>query len=373
MKKILTFFAFIALSTTLIACGSGKHDIFISKYVENDFDNQAIELYNSGSKSVNLSNYDLALYLNGNDWITDPDRVITLEGTIEPKETFVIVNEFAEQKLLDYADFTTKDLIFDGNDVVHLRYKAKNVVDQVHDLGDSNLNFYAEIFVRAERITEGNAKVADLSHDNKEWDAYVPWFYELLGSHPVVHPEAPTLQIDNEIVNPNDAKINQLPGTLEMIDVLHVNDGDTAGFLPIESFKPDGEYLSGAFSSGNRIRYLGINTTEMDHSGGNHEPYAVEATEYMEEMLKFRDKENKAKIYLQFEPGGPVREGYGRVLAYVWADGLLTNYEQVLKGYSLSTANKTSNKAYDANNIYLFRWLNRAQEYAEANRLGLHS
>lgn len=361
MKKAIIGLFLVVSTIVLVACGGSKSSIIISKYIQNDidfYDNQAIELYNVSKGTINLRKYSFNIYSNGEDDINSPDYEVQLTGEIKSKETFLIVHSGASEELLELADLVSKDLVFDGNDVIHLRH-GKKVIDLVHDLGDRTDNFKDEIYVRKDTITKGNRTIEMGGHKNSEWDFYIPNFYKVIGSHPVLHPEVPKFRENTAIINPDAPEKDQYPETVLTGGVIGINDGDTASFLP-------------DYSGDARVRFLGINTPELDHSGGKHEKWAPEARDSLQEMLKWQESE-KAVIYLQFEASGK-NDNYGRTLAYVWSDGLFTNYEQVLKGFTrVSGANKASSKAYDDQGIYLFRWLHRAENYARDNRLGLWS
>lgn len=363
MKKNIIGITLFFMILFLVSCTS-KSNIIISKYIQNDinyYKNQAIELYNGTKKTVDLSKHQLLIYSNGNDFIDDPDFVINLTGKIEAGKTFVVVNNDASKELLDKADMVSEDLEFDGNDVIHLK-RGKKILDLVHDLGDRTDNFKDEIYVRKDNITNGNSEVSMGSHKNSEWDFYIPNKYDIIGSHPVIHPDKPLFRENNEIINPNSPVKDQFAETFLTGGVTYTNDGDTAHFLP-------------TFVNDARVRFLGINTPELDHNFGKHDKWAPEAHDNLDRMLKFGDykTDTDAVIYLQFESTGRT-DTYGRTLAYVWSDGVFTNYEQVYEGYSrVSGANKATNKAYDANGIYLFRWLNRAEEHARINKLRLWS
>ena len=66
---------------------------FISEYVDHWFLTNAIELFNPTSNSIDLSDYSLQMYSNGNPFITDE---LQLNGLLEPFDTWVIVNGSTE-------------------------------------------------------------------------------------------------------------------------------------------------------------------------------------------------------------------------------------------------------------------------------------
>ena len=84
MKKIssLVFTAFIISGINAQNCT----ELFISEYVEGNFNNKAIELYNPTNEAIDLSKYSLSRWSNGS---TTPLNTI-LSGTIDAKDAFVI-------------------------------------------------------------------------------------------------------------------------------------------------------------------------------------------------------------------------------------------------------------------------------------------
>ena len=87
-------------------------------------------------------------------------------------------------------------------------------------------------------------------------------------------------------------------------------DGDTAHFLI------DGKDKT--------VRFLAINAPEYTKE---KEPYGKEASEYVCDVLT-----NAKKIQLEFDDGSDETDKYGRVLAWVYADGKLVQRELVKQG-----------------------------------------
>jgi micrococcal nuclease len=78
--------------------------------------------------------------------------------------------------------------------------------------------------------------------------------------------------------------------------------------------------------SGDRVRYLGIDTPETVHPDKPVECYGPEATERNKELV-----EGKMVSLLQ---DGPDRDGYDRLLRYVFIDGTFVNGDLVWRGYA---------------------------------------
>jgi len=73
-------------------------------------------------------------------------------------------------------------------------------------------------------------------------------------------------------------------------------------------------------SSGEQLRYIGINTPERDR------PFYVEATIFNRQLVEGKD------VLLEFDT--VPRDQYGRLLAYVWVGGRMVNLELALAGYA---------------------------------------
>ena len=77
--------------------------------------------------------------------------------------------------------------------------------------------------------------------------------------------------------------------------------------------------------NGSKVRYLGVDTPEMDHETGRHECYAREAYERNKAMVLGR------RVVLAYE--APIRDEHGRLLAYVSSpEGISVNAELIREG-----------------------------------------
>lgn len=108
-------------------------------------------------------------------------------------------------------------------------------------------------------------------------------------------------------------KTNPLGGCIK-VELLYVVDGDTAVFLV------DGDKET--------VRFFIIDTPELRPS---QQPYAIEAKLYLEEL--FLDAK---EIILQSDIYDDLRDNTEskRLLAWVWVDGKLANYQLVQAGYA---------------------------------------
>jgi predicted extracellular nuclease len=74
--------------SSLMVFNVAAQDVLISEYIEGSSNNKAIELYNPSSTAIDLSNYVLSFYFNGN---TAATTNIALNGNIAANSTFVIM------------------------------------------------------------------------------------------------------------------------------------------------------------------------------------------------------------------------------------------------------------------------------------------
>lgn len=102
-------------------------------------------------------------------------------------------------------------------------------------------------------------------------------------------------------------------GALEKARIERVVDGDTIHL-----------------TDGRRVRFVGIDTPELDHKNGQHEPFAVEATEFVRSLLG-------GVVYI--EPAKNDRDRYGRYLYYLFDKDRISVTGQLLSkglGYRIA-------------------------------------
>lgn len=87
MKKALLFIS-LALVTSF---SMAQTDLFFSEYCEGSGNNKGVEIYNPTDAAIDLSDYWVVRYSNGNSTFAE-GGVTQLEGVLEPYETHVLVN-----------------------------------------------------------------------------------------------------------------------------------------------------------------------------------------------------------------------------------------------------------------------------------------
>ena len=323
-----------------------ENTLFISKYIESGISylgglNQAIEIYNPLDVPVNLSDYSIKVFLGGALTATS---VINLSGTLAPNDTYLVVRAGATSSLLSLADLVAEGLNFDGNDTVQLVYKTGTYIDTIYQLSNSVKSFSDEVFIRAIEVRKGT-RIFNIN----EWDAYVPWYYDEVGTHPVIKPTEMIMDM-SLLANP----FGDPHGSLIQVYYSYQSDGDTVAFTP-------------GFTGDARVRFLGVDTPETYPIV---EPWGQEAKDFT--YGKIMAAENSGGLfYLQSDPYHGHKETYGRTLAYVWIDGKMQNVELVRYGFSRNELASGSSLVFS--NRYIYRWFQDAEREAIANRRGIWS
>jgi len=196
------------------------NDLFISEYLDWDGGtNKAIELFNGTDAAISLDGV-YSLRVNSNDnttWGSD----ISLTGTIQPGETFVIANA-SESAITSLADQTTGSLSPNGDDAIGL-FKDGTLIDIFGVFGeDPGTGWTIEGGNTADATVIRNASVVAPYVDNS--DTYPKWnpnewtsmddTTTHLGSHTINYPQIPVQD-------------SELPGSLLISGGTSVNVGET--------------------------------------------------------------------------------------------------------------------------------------------------
>ncbi|TYK66558.1 ExeM/NucH family extracellular endonuclease [Colwellia echini] len=175
---------------SLIALGvcmsfSASAELFISEYVEGGSYNKAIELYNPSNTNVDLSNYKIKLYQNGN---SSANYVINLSGSINQYSTFVIAHQDIDSRAI--VDLSTTNLLHNGDDAIELIYNDQ-VIDSFGRVGEDPGSQWGSgaitskdhSLVRLATISTGDTNSNDEFQPSNEWQAFDKDTLTNLGSH----------------------------------------------------------------------------------------------------------------------------------------------------------------------------------------------
>lgn len=103
-----------------------------------------------------------------------------------------------------------------------------------------------------------------------------------------------------------------------------VQGASTASDSAVVSEVIDGDTIR--LSSGERLRYIGIDTPETKDPRRPKECYGEEASRYNEQLVLGKT--------VQLEKDVSETDKYGRLLRYVWLDGEMVNEKLVKEGYA---------------------------------------
>jgi len=130
MRKI--YLLSISLLSVFTIQAQDCSNIFFSEYVEGSSQNKALEIYNPTNDTIDLSDYVIKRYKNGNGF---PDTELNLSGLLAPFDVVVISNGqtdesyetgFVSTELFNLADingtgvYETSPMFFNGNDALSL-------------------------------------------------------------------------------------------------------------------------------------------------------------------------------------------------------------------------------------------------------------
>ncbi|MBN2829671.1 MAG: chitobiase/beta-hexosaminidase C-terminal domain-containing protein [Candidatus Cloacimonetes bacterium] len=100
-------------------------NLYISEYIEGSSNNKAIEIYNAGTEAVDLGLAEFWRISNDGDWTEGATNAVTLSGTLNPGEVYVICNSSAIAEIQALSDLIgTTICYFNGNDAMGLVYNG---------------------------------------------------------------------------------------------------------------------------------------------------------------------------------------------------------------------------------------------------------
>ncbi len=179
------------LGLCLLLAGSAyaqTTDLLISEYVEGSGDNQALEIYNGTADVVNLGNYALERYANGQTAATS--SVPLPAFNLPAGDVFVLVNSLADPALKAYADLTDPDIVFSGDDALVLTLGGVPV-DSIGRVGEDPGDYWGcadgttqnHSLLRLPGVCSGDIVTDDLFDPCLEWTFEAVDTFTSLGSH----------------------------------------------------------------------------------------------------------------------------------------------------------------------------------------------
>ena len=167
--------------------GDFATDLFFSEYIEGGGFNKFLEIYNGTGETVDLSNYKVETYMNGD---ATTDKVLELTGTLEHGKVLVIYNSQSEISPGSNAIVDNNIANFNGNDAVALMKTSGEYVDIIGHIGEE-VNWSVDgnstkdnTLVRKPGIRSGvTASTAGFPELGTEWIGYPKDTGDYIGSH----------------------------------------------------------------------------------------------------------------------------------------------------------------------------------------------
>ncbi|WP_293119281.1 ExeM/NucH family extracellular endonuclease [Okeania sp. SIO1I7] len=234
---------------------SGITDLFISEYIEGSSNNKAIEIANFTGNTVDLSDYSLEFYFNGN---TSPGTNISLDGnTVADGDVFVIADDGADSAILAEADLTPTNNFFNGDDAVVLR-NGSDIIDVIGQIGvdpgsewsGGGIGTQNETLRRQPSITDGDSDGSNSFDPSVEWEGFPQDTFDGLGSHTIDGgSNGTTLAIAPTDANKAEGDTGTTPFTFTV-----TRSGDTTGATSVDfavtSTEADAGDFGGTLPSG---------------------------------------------------------------------------------------------------------------------------
>ncbi|MBF7071909.1 ExeM/NucH family extracellular endonuclease [Glaciecola sp. MH2013] len=148
--------------------------LIISEYVEGSSFNKILEIANLTGSDVDLSEYSIRVYANGNPAITGESQ---LEGILAANSVFVISNPVADIAGTDVVDMVSSILSFNGDDAVALA-DANGNIDVIGQIGvrtvwgSGDIRTQNDTIRRKLSVTVGDSDGSDEFDPAVEWDGF---------------------------------------------------------------------------------------------------------------------------------------------------------------------------------------------------------
>jgi len=370
-SKFIKLIALSVISTSLFSCGSNgnkepltKNVVISEVYVGNSLIDSCLEIANTGTSSINLTGYQLVLYKDKNNI----DYTYTFKETLEASKTMIFANntfDAASKNIVDYINIGG-DFIY-GRNYIELLDSNGTLIDCVGYKGIQVTYVEKQSLIRLKEFSEGFGTFDSLHFIKVKLgvskylgNIEAPLSVEEIRKGP---------SIDEEYSNYEFCSSDDKPlGGCVNVNLKALGDGDTTQFTYPSEYSRFDDYS-------HRIRYLLINTPEVDHGSSSSivaEPWGKAAQELNNTLLS-----GAKKIIIQSNRNFSLTETYGRVLGYVWysneanttlKDYKLLNFIMVQEGLARFSTYDKYETMYSGDVLY-FDYINYV--YEEAYQKGI--
>lgn len=361
MRKLYVIAAILPL-LVLSSCQKENNNctnsslIFSELITSIEDDERAIEIYNISDKTLDLSKYSIRIYQGNSSF-----KTISLNGSLNGKTTYVVVSSSSPDALKEKANLISDDLYYDASRAITLN-KGNTQLD-ILGIMNYRVDFgsYSDM-VRKESFLKGRKTFVEY-----DYMKYIHSDYSHLGTieYPVSEDElleGPRLS-QEDFDKPFALDDHVGNGGAMRVDLSYGVDGDTTRFNMREDLSSIG------INYNESIRYLTINTPEIDHGYGA-QPWGEAAKQFTNNILA-----NSQSFAISSAKNYTIRETYGRLLAYVWVsdknnpqpeDFTCLNFLIIKEGFSTFNMlnNSRNSETFFYKNIGMCDYMRNAESLA---------
>ncbi len=176
-----------ALALACMAASAAHADLYFSEYIEGSSNNKALEIYNSSTSPVNLSNYKVEMYFNGSN---TAGLTINLTGTVPAQGVFVLANSNSSSAILAVANQTNGSGWYNGDDAIVLK-NGSAIIDAIGQVGvDPGTEWGTGLVSTADNtlrrkasVTNGRTTATSAFDASLEWDGFAIDTVDDLGTY----------------------------------------------------------------------------------------------------------------------------------------------------------------------------------------------
>lgn len=187
MKSKFTSIAMITFAGLASNTAIAAQDLYFSEYIEGSSLNKALEIYNGTDNTIDLGNYSIEIYFNGNP---TPGTTIPLSGMLPNEAVYVVADDGADAAILSVADLTPSASFFNGDDTI-LLLNGTQIIDAIGQLGvDPGATFGTaptatqnQTLRRLETVTDGDPDPNNGFDPANEWLGFNTNDFSDLGSY----------------------------------------------------------------------------------------------------------------------------------------------------------------------------------------------
>jgi hypothetical protein len=253
----------VAVDGTVSLTSSCASELIISEYIEGSSNNKYLEFYNGTGATVNMDDYDVRIYSNGNTSVSSTIHLSS--ANLNDGDTFVLAHSSADDTSM--AD-QTASLGFNGDDAIELYNTATgSSVDIIGKIGEDPGSAWGSgstttqnhTLVRKADITSGDTDGSDNFDPATEWEGYAQDEISYLGSHTMNCGSCSAPTTDAVFDSNSPSSITSISATLSWSNgggdkrIVVLREGSAVTFTPADdtTYTANSSFGAGTDVSGN--------------------------------------------------------------------------------------------------------------------------